>query len=374
MIVKLVLLPLQLPLDELTVIVPVIGAAVPLVAVKLGILPTPPAPSPIAVFEFVQLYTVPAGPPLNVTAFVADPAHTVWLPTPFTPAFGFTVIVNVTAVPLHVMPALVNSGVTVIVAVTGAPVLLIAVKDGTVPLPDAARPIDVLLLDQLYTVPGTGPLIVTAAVDVPLHTVWFAIAFTLGVGFTVTVKLLGTPRQVTPPRVSEGVIVIVATTGAVPLLVAVYAGILPTPAPAIPIEGCVFVHWNTVPTDGPYSDNSGIAVPLHTTALLSGVLSSGVGFTVIVNVIGAPLHVIPPLLKRGVTVIVATTGPVVLLIAVKLAILPVPLAANPMLGVLFVHVNTVPGTEPLKLIAAVGVPLHTVWFATGFTVGVGFTV
>ena len=48
-----------------------------------------------------------------------------------------------------------------------------------------------------------------------------AIAFTLGVGFTVTVKVLGTPRQVMPFSVSEGMIVTVAVIGAAPTLVAV---------------------------------------------------------------------------------------------------------------------------------------------------------
>ena len=56
------------------------------------------------------------------------------------------------------------------------------------------------------------------------------------------------------------------------------------------------------------------------------------------------------------------------------AILPVPLAARPIEVLLFVQLYTVPGTKPVKLTAAVGKPLHTTWLATGFTVGVGFTV
>ena len=56
---------------------------------------------------------------------------------------------------------------------------------------------------------------------------------------------------------------------------------------------------------------------------------------------------------------VATTGAFVALVAVKLPILPVPVAARPMLGVLLVQLYTVPGTVPLKLTAAVGAPLHT---------------
>ena len=73
---------------------------------------------------------------------------------------------------------------------------------------------------------------------------------------------------------------------------------------------------------------------------------------------------------------VAVTGAVPVLMAVKLAILPVPLAARPMDVVLFVQLNTVPGglvTAPVKFTAVVGAPLHTTWLATGFTVGIGLT-
>ena len=49
-----------------------------------------------------------------------------------------------------------------------------------------------------------------------------------------------------------------------------------------------------------------------------------------------PAHGVPPLVKVGVTTIVAVMGAVVVLVLVK-DILPVPLAANPMLVVLFVQ-------------------------------------
>ena len=53
-----------------------------------------------------------------------------------------------------------------------------------------------------------------------------------------------------------------------------------------------------------------------------------------VKVFDGPLQ---PTGKVGVTVMVATTGAVPALTAVKEAILPVPEAANPMPGVLFVQ-------------------------------------
>ncbi len=79
----------------------------------------------------------------------------------------------------------------------------------------------------------------------------------------------------------------------------------------------------------------------------------------------------------GVTVTVATTGAAPVLIALKLAILPLPLAARPIEGSLFVQLNTVPGgvvTEPVNVTAVVGAPLQTTWLATAFTSGVGLTV
>ena len=73
--------------------------------------------------------------------------------------------------------------------------------------------------------------------------------------------------------------------------------------------------------------------------------------------------------------IVATTAVVPVFKAVKLAIFPVPLAASPILVVLFVQLYAVPGTaDPVKLIAPVVVLLHLVIDVMPFTVGSGLTV
>ena len=82
------------------------------------------------------------------------------------------------------------------------------------------------------------------------------------------------------------------------------------------------------------------------------VLMFGIGFIVIENVIELPVQP----LAIGVTVIVATTGILDVLVAVKEGILPVPLAAKPIEVSLLVQLNVVPDTEPEKLIAAT-VPL-----------------
>jgi hypothetical protein len=168
------------------------------VAVNDGISPVPLAPKPILVLLFVQLYTVPATAPLKFTAVVGDPLHTVWLLTAFTVGVGLTVIVNVVEAPVQVTPLLVYVRVTVIVATTATKPEFVAVNDGISPVPLAPKPILVLLFVQLYTVPATAPLKFTAVVGDPLHTVWLLTAFTVGDGFTVMVKVIGVPVQVTP--------------------------------------------------------------------------------------------------------------------------------------------------------------------------------
>ena len=73
--------------------VAVIGAAVVFVPTKVAMLPVPLAARPTAVFEFVQVYTVPVVAPLNVIAATLEPLHTVWFATAFTVGVGFTVYV-----------------------------------------------------------------------------------------------------------------------------------------------------------------------------------------------------------------------------------------------------------------------------------------
>jgi hypothetical protein len=56
-----------------------------------------------------------------------------------------------------------------------------------------------------------------------------------------------------------------------------------------------------------------------------------------VNVLDVPAQLTPAFVKVGVTVIVAVTAVLVKLVAVKEAMLPVPLAARPIDGALFVQ-------------------------------------
>ena len=70
-----------------------------------------------------------------------------------TVAVGLTVTVNVKGVPGHPFAV----GVTVIVAVIGKVVALVAVNAGILPEPLAASPIFVLPLVHINVVPVTGP-------------------------------------------------------------------------------------------------------------------------------------------------------------------------------------------------------------------------
>ena len=62
----------------------------------------------------------------------------------------------------------------------------------------------------------------------------------------------------------------------------------------------------------------------------------------------------------GVTVIVAVTGALVKLMAVKAGIFPLPEAAKPIVGLLFVQLKVVPLTAPEKFIALVVAALHKI--------------
>ena len=76
---------------------------------------------------------------------------------------------------------------------------MVATKLAILPVPDAARPMLVLLFVQLYTVPAVAPLKLTAAVADPLHNTCDDTAFTVGIGFTVIKNVCELPVQLPPP-------------------------------------------------------------------------------------------------------------------------------------------------------------------------------
>jgi D-ribose pyranose/furanose isomerase RbsD len=171
--------------DGVTVIVATTGVVPALVAVNDAILPVPEAARPIEGVLFVHENVVPETALVKVTATVGLLLHTVWLEMLLTVGVGLTVMVKVVEEPEQLKPPFVNTGVTVIVAITGAEPALVAVNEAMLPAPDAARPIEVALFVQLYTVPGTGPVNDIAAVCALLQTVWLLTALTAGVGLTV---------------------------------------------------------------------------------------------------------------------------------------------------------------------------------------------
>src|SRR5689334_14738268 len=107
-----------------------------------------------------------------------------------------------------------------------------------------------------------------------------------------------------------------------------------------------------------------VLAPSHTT-WSTGAVTPGVGFTVIVNEVVAPVH--EP--YTGVTVMVATAGVLPVLMPLNEVMSPVPLPARPMLVLSLVHVKAV--AVPPKVTVVVAAPLQTTWLVTAFTVGVG---
>jgi hypothetical protein len=118
--------------------------------VKAGISPVPLAASPMAGVLFVQAYVVAPRVlvVVKLTAVEDVPLHMTWLSGGFTCPPGFTVMVKLVVGPGQDVEPFVKVGVTVIVAVTGAELVLLAVKEGTVPVPLAASPIVGWLLLQ----------------------------------------------------------------------------------------------------------------------------------------------------------------------------------------------------------------------------------
>ena len=355
-----------------TVMVAEMAAPPALVGVNVGRLPEPLAARPMAVLLLVQVKVVPVTLLPKAGGVTEMPLQYTWLAM-VTVGIGFTVMVNVCGVPVQVVPPLVYEGVTVMVATTGALPVLVAVNEAMLPLPLAARPMLGALLVQLYTVPVTVPLKLMAAVAVPLQRTWLATAFTVGVGFTVMVNVCAAPVQVRPALVYEGVTVMVAVTGVVPVLVAVNEAMLPLPLAARPMPVLLFVQLYTVLATAPVKLTAVVAAALHTT-WSAGSATVGVGFTVMVKVVEAPVQVTPFAVNEGVTVKVLVSGALVALAAVNAGMLPVPLvAAKPMASPVRVQAYSAPGVLPVNVVAATLPPGQCTWLLTLFTVGIGFT-
>jgi len=173
---------------------------------------------------------------------------------------GFTVMVNEVGVPLQVTAPLVNCGVTVMVAVMGALVVLVVTKEAILPIPLAPSPMAGLSFTQLKTVPGTNPEKVTSEVEEPTQITCPITLSTVGMGLTVMVNKVGVPVQVTPELVKEGVTVMVAVTGALVVLLAVKAAMSPEPVAASPMEISELIQLYTVPVTFPENETTDVEV------------------------------------------------------------------------------------------------------------------
>ena len=89
-----------------------------------------------------------------------------------------------------------------------------------------------------------------------------------------------------------------------------------------------------MPTTAPLKLTKQLEDPEHK-VWFDGATTVRVGFTVMVKFCGVPAQVVPALVYDGVTVMVAVMAVVPALVAVKLGMLPDPLAPKPMLVLLF---------------------------------------
>lgn len=262
-----------------------------------------------------------------------------------TVGLGLTVIVKVSGVPRQPFTV----GVTVIDAVTAVVPEFTAVNVGISPFPLAARPMEGVSFVQA-NVPPDGMLVkFTAAVELPLQTDWFEMVATVGVGSTVIVKVDGVPGQ----PFNDGVTVMVAVTGADPELFAVKAAISPVPLAARPMDGVLFVQLNVPPTGLLVKLTAAVESPLQT-VWFETEATVGVGLIVMVKVVATPAH--PATLAM--TEIVAEIGEVPPFVAVNAGKLPLPEAARPMAGLLFVHVKVAPVGVLVNAVAGTDTPLQ----------------
>jgi hypothetical protein len=146
----------------------------------------------------------------------------------------FTVMVYVTAAPEHPLAV----GITEMVATTGDVPVLVPLKEGMFPVPDAGMPMDGSVLVHAKVVPEVVLVKEVAATLNPLQTAMLAGTVTLGVGFTVMVYVLAVPTH----PLADGVTVMVAEIVAADVLVALKEAMSPVPDAAIPIAGFELVH------------------------------------------------------------------------------------------------------------------------------------
>jgi hypothetical protein len=271
--VKLMVGPVHPLFNGVTMTVPVIFDPVMFAGAVHGLIsPVPDAPSPIAILLFDHEYVVPVRLLVKTGTFMVAAGHTAILLNCVTVGVGYIVTVKLIVLPIQ---PLAEVGVTVIVPVMFDNVPLAgAIHEFILPVPDAPKPIDVLLFVHVYAVPvrlleKAGIVIVTAE-----HTAMSLNCVAVGVGYMATVKFIGVPIQ---PLVDIGVTVIIPVIfDDVALVGAVHELISPDPETPKPIDVLLFVHVYVVPVR--LLEKAGIVMVAagHTVILLNCV-TVGVG-------------------------------------------------------------------------------------------------
>jgi hypothetical protein len=184
-IVNVWLAPVQLLMVGVTVTVLTMFAPVAFAgALNVAMSPLPPAPRPMAVFEFVQTNVAPIGSETKLFGSIACPVQTIISAGSFMTGFGFTEIVTGNASPTHVF----NVGVVEITVDCVMFVAFVAVKLMLVVPVAAAKPSVKLEFVQAKLEP-VGLLVKFKLTGKPGQTVWLATPVTVGFGRTVTVVI-----------------------------------------------------------------------------------------------------------------------------------------------------------------------------------------
>lgn len=234
-----------------------------------------------------------------------------------------------------------------------------------VPLPADAPDTPVCVTVHEKVAPVTFPLSVIAVVLPEQIVCVDGVAVTTGIGFTVTVTVIGVPEQ----PFASGVIVYVAVPGTVPVVESDCAMDVPLPADAPETPDWETVQEKVVPDTLPVSPMD-VLLPEQMVCVEGVAVTTGIGLTVTVTVTGVPEQP----LAVGVMVYTAVPGELPVADNVCATEVPEPAAPPDTPVCTTVQLNVAVAT---LLVSAMEVtpPEQSVWdVGVAVTVGTGFTV
>ena len=177
--------------------------------------------------------------------------------------------------------------------------------------------IEILSLVHSYVVASGGEFWVEKIISPTspkLQTTISVIGSTCAGGLTVIVKVSGGPVLLLPPFSNVGVTTTVVVTGLVPVFVAVNSISSPPLNPKLTVSSEFVQVYVVIPPVFIVENGIFISSPSETTILLFS-FTCAVGLTVISKGVAGPVQLTPPFSNVGVTVIVAVTGLVPVLVA-----------------------------------------------------------